>query len=168
MMFVQTEVSGSREGSSLENKQNHLTGNTYRKRNRRSETATLSRSCALRFGPGVDRGTETHLLLGHDGDAGLRFVINGIGIVPCESRGRRGKSRCLGASRGRREQPRHTRATQGRFASSVAVRWSPRPARSGRTARALAATLRVTRARGATVSEGRAAMAFIVFSCAIE
>jgi hypothetical protein len=32
----------------------------------------------------------------------------------------------------------------------------------------LAATLRVTRARGATVSEGRAAMAFIVFSCAIE
>jgi len=34
----------------LENKQKHLTGNTYRKRNRRSETATLSRSCARGLG----------------------------------------------------------------------------------------------------------------------
>lgn len=34
----------------MENKQKHLTGNRYRKRNRRSETATLSRSCARGLG----------------------------------------------------------------------------------------------------------------------
>ncbi len=36
------------------------------------ETATLSRVARARVG--VDRATETHLLLGHDGEAGLRFA----------------------------------------------------------------------------------------------
>ena len=51
------------------------TGNAGRRRHSGSEnveTATLSRVARARVG--VDRATETHLLLGHDGEAGLRFA----------------------------------------------------------------------------------------------
>ena len=81
LLFEKRERKSEGKRAGVSDVEKISTGNAGRKRNRGSATATLSRVTHVRVPGRVSIARpETHLLLGHDRDAGLRFA---------EDRGRR-------------------------------------------------------------------------------